>query len=129
MMYVSSIAEDKNANLWFGTGGGVCRLDQDGSFKNYTRPVELTNKYISSIHLDKKGNLWFGTSEEGVFRLKEDGSITNFDSNRGLTNNNVSSILEDNSGNLWFCTQDGISRFDQAGKFFVGYTKAQGLAR
>jgi hypothetical protein len=47
--YIRNILEDKNGNTWF-SGWGVCRMDQYGSFKSYTTPVELTNKLILTIH-------------------------------------------------------------------------------
>ena len=37
--YITSILEDKNGNLWFGTRGGVCRLDPYGSFQSFNPPV------------------------------------------------------------------------------------------
>ena len=52
----------------------------------------------------------------------------NLNTNRGLVNNSVNSILEDRTGNLWLSTEDGISRFDQDGKFFTSYTTKQGLS-
>ena len=124
--HVTTILEDKNGNIWFGTRGGVCRLDPEGSFQSFTTPLELTNKAVLSMVEDDKGFIWIGTNE-GVFRWKGDGTLTNFNHNRGLVNNRVSSILTDRTGALWFCTEAGISHFDQDGKFFTSYTTTQGL--
>ncbi|MGK2864475.1 MAG: two-component regulator propeller domain-containing protein [Chitinophagaceae bacterium] len=124
--HITTILEDKNGNIWFGTRGGICRLDPDGSFQSFTPPLELVNKAILSMAEDDKGFIWIGTNE-GVFRWKGDGTLTNFNHNRGLVNNRVSSILTDRTGALWFCTEAGISHFDQDGKFFMSYTTTQGL--
>ena len=124
--HVTTILEDKNGNIWFGTGKGICRLDTTDSFQSFTPPLELANKAILSMVEDDKGFIWIGTNE-GVFRWKADGSLTNFNRNRGLVNNRVSSILTDRTGGLWFCTEAGISHFDQNGKFFMSYTTTQGL--
>jgi ligand-binding sensor domain-containing protein/signal transduction histidine kinase len=124
--HITTILEDKNGNIWFGTGGGVCRLDPDGSFQSFNPPLELANKAILSLVEDNRGLIWIGTNE-GVFRWKGDGTLTNFNHNRGLVSNRVSSILTDRTGALWFCTEAGISHFDQDGKFFMNYTTTQGL--
>jgi ligand-binding sensor domain-containing protein/signal transduction histidine kinase len=125
--HITTILQDKNSNIWFGTRGGVCRLDLAGSFQSFTPPPELANKAVLSMVEDDKGFIWIGTNE-GVFRWKEDGTLTNFNQNRGLVNNTVNSILKDRTGALWFCTEAGISHFDQDGKFFMSYTTTQGLA-
>ena len=137
---VSSIAEDKNGSLWFGTnGGGVSRYEktgeQPGSFTNFTIAQGLVNNNIFSITPDASGNLWFGEYGGGVSRY--DGkSFIAYTTLQGLASNNVLSIAEDKTGNLWFGTQGGgISRYglsetDKAGKAktFTSFTTAQGLA-
>jgi len=125
--HITTILEDKKGNIWFGTGGGVCRLDPGGSFQSFKPPLELASKAILSLVEDNRGLIWIGTNE-GVFRWKEDGTLTNFNRNRGLVSNRVKSILTDRTGALWFCTEAGISHFDQDGKFFMSYTTTQGLA-
>jgi ligand-binding sensor domain-containing protein/signal transduction histidine kinase len=125
--HITTILEDKNGNIWFGTKEGVCRLDPAGSFQSFTAPLELANKAILSMAEDDQGSIWIGTNE-GVYRWKGDGTLTNFNNNRGLVNNAVNNILTDRAGALWFCTEGGISHFDQDGKFFMSYTTTQGLA-
>ncbi len=50
-------------NFWFGTYGGVSRLDRDGkTFTHFTEKEGLSNNNVQSIREDRSGNLWFGTA-------------------------------------------------------------------
>jgi ligand-binding sensor domain-containing protein/class 3 adenylate cyclase len=120
---VSSILQDENGNIWFGTLGGVSKFDGK-NFSNFTENQGLANNNIRTMLQDSKGNIWFGTSGGGV--SKYDGKyFCNFTAKDGLANNIVMSILEDKSGNIWFGTDGGVSRYD--GKTFTTYTDKQGL--
>ncbi|NND32043.1 MAG: hypothetical protein HKN76_05580, partial [Saprospiraceae bacterium] len=64
--YVTSIIEDKQGNIWFGTwGSGVNRLDPgafggQGSFTHYTTNEGLASNVVPSMIEDNLGNIWFG---------------------------------------------------------------------
>ena len=60
--------EDKNGNIWFGTGGwGAYRYDGT-SFTNFRENQGLTKNHIQSILQDNSGTLFFGFSG-GLFRF------------------------------------------------------------
>jgi len=121
---VSSILQDREGHLWFGTwGDGVSRYDGQ-SWTTFTTKDGLAHNHVQSIVQDREGHLWFGT-RDGVSRY--DGKIfVTFTIRDGLANNRVMSILQDREGVLWFGTfGDGVSRYD--GKTFSTFTTRDGL--
>ena len=122
---ISCIIEDRNGNLWFGSGAGVSKYDpsiiqasEAKPFTNFTTSHGLANNNVCSITEDKTGNIWFGTDGGGL--SKYDGkSFTSFTTEQGIINNKVWSIAEDKKENLWFGTSDGISIYD--GKSFTNF--------
>ncbi len=60
--------QDKNSNLWFGTGAGIFRYDGK-SFLNFTRENGLPDNTIMDIKEDKHGIIWIGT-RLGICGLK-----------------------------------------------------------
>ncbi|MSS73725.1 MAG: hypothetical protein EXS64_19890 [Candidatus Latescibacteria bacterium] len=108
--FVSSMLQDHEGNLWFGTVG-LTRYDGK-NWRTFT-PSQGTNA-VYSIFQDREGYLWAGT-DEGVRRY--DGkTFTTFTTRDGLAADGVSSIFQDREGNLWFGTSNGLSRYDRAGR-------------
>ena len=121
---MSSIFQDREGNLWFGTdGGGVSRYDGKG-FTTFTTKDGLANNDVKSIFQDREGLFWFGT-QGGVSRY-DDETFAAFTAEDGLGHRVVLSILEDRKGDLWFGTQwGGVTRYD--GKTFSTFTTRDGL--
>jgi ligand-binding sensor domain-containing protein len=61
--YVSSIAEDKEGNIWVGTHGGVVcfRNGSSESVAKWTVAEGLPSGIINDIFIDRDGHLWIGT--------------------------------------------------------------------
>ncbi|MBW8051243.1 MAG: hypothetical protein FVQ77_13060 [Cytophagales bacterium] len=128
---VKSIVEDKNGNIWVGTGGGISKFKANNNglppaFENYTTDQGLVDNNVLTINIDQNGNIWIGTTG-GVSKLipqkseNSDFTFENFTTQHGLVNNIISSILEDENGNIWFGTfGGGISKF--AGNAFQNFT-------
>ena len=62
---VLTITEDKNKNIWFGTGAGVIRYD--GVIMDADPNSELTGSLITCSMTDSKDRIWFGTINKGLF--------------------------------------------------------------
>jgi ligand-binding sensor domain-containing protein len=123
---VSSIAEDKSGNLWFGTdGGGVYSFDGK-NYTNYTKADGLCDNSITSIVQDRKGNIWFGTMNGGL-SLFDGTSFSSFTEKNGMIGNNeVWNIYEDKKGNIWFSSEGfGVYRYN--GKKLVNFGEKEGL--
>ncbi len=121
----STVYEDRQGYLWFGTGNGVSRFDKV-SYTEFTPKEGFSPSDVRAILEDSKGNLWFGTQGGGLNRY--DGkTMTHFTEEVGFISDDVFSILEDSQGNLWFGTLGGgVSRFD--GNHFTHFTTKEGLS-
>ncbi len=123
--YIRCMLQDRNGNIWFGTGGGgVCKYD-GSDFTHYTEKQGLPNNFVVSILEDHEGNIWFGTDGGGV--CKYNGiNFTIFSEKEGLINNAVWSMLEDKDHNIWFGTAGGgVCVYN--GTDFKYYNKDNGL--
>lgn len=123
---VSSIVQDKDGFLWFGTQGGLNRFDGK-NFKIYEHnPYDinsLPHRLIQTMYLDYEKNvLWIGTYD-GL--AKFDISTENFTAYRhiandktSLSNEVVTSIAKDMDGNIWVGTLNGLNCLNvETGKF------------
>lgn len=120
---ITSIIQDKNGNIWFGSSGGICKYDGK-YFSNYGEKEGLSSIIVNSILQDKNENIWIGTDGGGVF--KYDGKcFSNLNEKNGFINNQVKSLLQDNDGNIWFGTEAGVCKYD--GKYFTNISEKEGL--
>ena len=123
--YISTMLQDHNSNIWFGTrGGGACKFD-GSDFTYYTEKQGLPNNSVVCMTEDHNGNIWFGTDGGGL--CEYDGtSFKIFSEKDGLINNAVWSILEDRKGNIWIgMAGGGLCKYD--GTNFTSYNKDNGL--
>lgn len=131
---VQCIFEDKNGNLWFGSGPmafeGICLFD-GRSLTNF-RPKD--EGWIRQITEDKNGTLLFDTRHIGV--ITYDGkTFSDFSKPQELRSDLLNNILVDSKGNIWYASDyvndndistGGVWKFD--GKWFVEFTKKDGLS-
>jgi len=120
---VSSISQDRDGYLWFGTDAGLSRYSGQ-EFKNFTKDAGLAGHNIFSICQDREERLWFGTNRGlSQYYGKEFKTVTN---EHHLPHHEVLSIYEDRKGNLWFGTMGGVTRYD--GQEPKTFTREDGLA-
>ena len=108
---VTSLLQDNEGNLWFGTYGGANRYDGH----TVTAFTEVGVRLRPGGHIieeDRQGNLWFTGLDKGITRY--DGQeFTNFSIEDGLPPGQVHCMLEDRHGNLWFgIGSSGVIRYD-----------------
>lgn len=139
---IRNILEDKNGNIWFATGDGLCVLQEKELFKekpefkifknNPNDSTSISFNYILELFESKKGDIWIGTFGGGLSKFipPTNTSKAKFKSYRkqnGLPNNVVKGILEDDDANLWISTNKGISKFDPEKETFMNYDINDGL--
>ena len=126
---VQAIYEDREANLWVGTGrdegqdGALYRIRDEGIAK-FQMPEGLVANDIRFITEDHQGALWMGTTR-GMSRFKDE-RFTNYTTEQGLSSNFVREIYEDADGTLWIGTYGGgLNRFKDG--HFIAITSKNGL--
>ncbi|HYK47576.1 MAG TPA: two-component regulator propeller domain-containing protein, partial [Parafilimonas sp.] len=126
------IQEDKEGNLWIGTGEGLNKLSSDRRVFTVYRhnpkdTFTLNSDVVISLHIDKAGILFAGTwggklSKVNLdpkpfgLRRRDPGNINS------LSSNEVTSILEDSSGIIWIGTYDGgLNRWNRSTNEFTHF--------
>ncbi|MDX2305221.1 MAG: two-component regulator propeller domain-containing protein [Microscillaceae bacterium] len=109
--WVSSIIQDRQGFLWFGTAGGLDRFD-GYAFANYEHD-QIGQRRINGIYEDRKGGLWISTDGLGLHHLDRVKNIfTSYRQNTGdvkISSDIVSAVYEDQEGILWLGTNDGLN--------------------
>lgn len=122
--FITACIQDKEGNIWVGTGGGGLVKYNGKNFTTYTTAQGLSDDFIEAIMQDKAGNIWLGTIGNGV-SMYNGKFFSNYSTSEGLAGNLVKSIVQDNNSNMWFATDKGASMYN--GKTFTNFTAAQGL--
>ncbi|TRX70342.1 two-component regulator propeller domain-containing protein [Carboxylicivirga sp. M1479] len=102
---VTTIIQDDNGFMWFGTRGGLNRFD-GYEFKLFTPDKEqekiIPDVYIEQLFLDSKQRLWIGSKSSGFYYydIPKDRLIT-LPVSQELSNIRIHSLEEDQEGNIW----------------------------
>ena len=131
---VTSIATDKNKNIWAGTYSGLSKICGD-KITNYTtvnskkenaiKSKGLSVSNITYILPDSKNNIWIGTLNNGISVFEND-SIYNFNEKfPELKSKGIMSIYEDNKLNIWFLTNTGGYKLTEDS--LIAYNSKQGF--
>lgn len=132
---ITSIVQDHNGFLWFGTEDGLNRFDGYG-FKIYKNIPGDTNSisynYVTTMLEDRFGYLWIGTRNSGL--NKYDHKKNNFirfehneDKPNSLSNNFINCIFEDKNGTIWIGTNNGLNKYEKNNTKFIHYKNQQNV--
>jgi signal transduction histidine kinase/ligand-binding sensor domain-containing protein/CheY-like chemotaxis protein/AraC-like DNA-binding protein len=125
---VTSIIQDKNGFIWFGTRGGLQRFDgyEMKLLKNdFGKGNNLFSQSIEVLHNGKKNNIWIGTKSGGLGEYDlETGRIRNYINNNqhvsGFNADYIISILDTDSEKLFIGTWKGFQYLDKkTGQFKI----------
>jgi len=117
--WVTSITQDQNGYMWFGSQNGLSRFDgyRFTVYKNIPGDTRsLIDDRVQALYVDEKKQLWVGThsglqrydaNQESFTSFLLD-STTKSDSGK----RNVQTIMSDGHGKLWIGTDDGLQHFD-----------------
>lgn len=116
--------------IYFGTMGGMYKINPDRSLVFLGQNIPFLRKRISSIALAPDGTLWVASYDDaGVVGIRHDSVIAILNKKQGLTSDICRSLLI-NDGVLWIGTDKGLNavRLDVAGYPTIRYTSSDGLA-
>jgi signal transduction histidine kinase/ligand-binding sensor domain-containing protein/DNA-binding response OmpR family regulator len=119
--FVSTILQDKNGFMWFGTKDGLNRYD-GYEFKVYRyNPFDTTSlsgNFISAVFEDSKGRLWVASKTLDLFIPEKDAfkrivlKIPTNKTDNTINVSKITSITEDKNGLIWLGTNDGLISYD-----------------
>jgi signal transduction histidine kinase/ligand-binding sensor domain-containing protein len=110
---VRALAQDRQGNIWAGTGTGEIYKIAGGNAVMYRPDDSRESGAIWSLLADDAGVVWVGTFRGGLLRL-QDGKFTRFTTSEGLPDNVICQILDDGKGNLWLGSHQGVFRVSKA---------------
>ncbi|MBN1878460.1 MAG: response regulator [Anaerolineae bacterium] len=109
------VFEDSAGTFWVGTyGGGLNKLNPDGTFERYTEENGFPTNNITNILEDNEGNLWLG-SKIGYIRFNPQTKAAKvYTVEDGLAGNEFqeASLCKARDGTLWLATITGANSFD-----------------
>ena len=103
--WVISLWEDREKNLWCGTGAGLVVI-RPNNVETVSPPDKWKNCPVLSVLSAPDGALWVGTEGAGLYRL-QNGGWTNFNSAQGIRNPYIWSLAADSAGKIWAGTWGG----------------------
>jgi signal transduction histidine kinase/ligand-binding sensor domain-containing protein len=106
---VTALYQDRQNNLWIGTGGSGLFLHRQGRLLQYAVRDGLPSDTVLVFYQDPEGDLWCGTVDGGLVQMRE-GRFDVYTTEDGLPHNFVSAVFEDLRGSLWLSTNGGLSR-------------------
>jgi ligand-binding sensor domain-containing protein/signal transduction histidine kinase len=101
--WILSLMEDREGNLWVGTGGNGLLGLRPNHIQTVPQPERWRGRAVLSVCPGRNGELWVGTEGAGLYRL-QNGEWTNFGYTNGIGNSYVWSIAEDAAGDLFVGT-------------------------
>lgn len=122
-----SIFEDRDGNIWLGTGAGISlyyhsRMVETYSWDQLVRSDEGNDIYCT--YRDSRSNYWWGGSNGLCYYNPVRNKSLWFKMNQGkqsISHNRIRWIYEDWDKDLWVATDGGINRFDYATETFENY--------
>jgi signal transduction histidine kinase/ligand-binding sensor domain-containing protein len=103
--WIRAICEDREGNLWVGTGNGLVAL-RSGKVMRVDAPDQWEGRAVLSVSQGQGGALWVGTEGAGLYRLL-DGKWSRFGSEENIGNLFVWSVSENAKGELYAGTWGG----------------------
>jgi ligand-binding sensor domain-containing protein len=114
-MRLARLYVDGQGDLLVATALGLARRRADHDWEMIRKANGLPGNAVSCILEDREGSLWIGIGGVGLVRWLGRRHWESWTESEGLNHDVVWSIRRDTAGTLWAGTENGLSRFDQAG--------------
>lgn len=127
---ITSITQDSQGFIWFGTQEGLNRYDGkkvEVFDHDYKDPTSLSHDWVWSLSPGKDGSMWVGTDGGGLSHFDpETKQFRHFrnepDNSNSLSGDRVRVVYQDSQGILWIGTDgEGLNRFDITSGTFTRY--------
>ena len=127
--HVTSILQDRQGFMWFGTQNGLNKYDG----YNFTVYVNRSNDsssishdFVRDLKEDSEGKIWMATSGGGLSMLdRERRKFTNYKHGQNLSSiasDYITTVMIDNEDDVWLGTiANGIDKFDRKNNTFIHY--------
>ena len=102
---VYCFTEDRQGQVWMGTGNGLRYLDTEGSLQVLRKNDNSLNFRMVSALTDREGNIWFGTDGGGARKISP-GVFQAYTMEERLSSNQAKSFLRDENDQIWMSTRD-----------------------
>jgi signal transduction histidine kinase/ligand-binding sensor domain-containing protein len=121
---ILSLMEDREGNLWVGTGGNGLIEMRQSIIQTVEPPDHWHGRALLSVFPGRDGELWIGTEGAGLYR-QQNGDWINFGYTNFSGSSYVWSLAKDVPGQLWVGTW-GAGLFLQRGEHFEGAPGMEG---
>ena len=101
--WILSLLEDREGNLWVGTGGSGLASLRPNNIQTIAPPDRWRGRGVLSVAAGTNGELWIGTEGAGLYHY-ESGAWENFGYTNGIGNSYVWSTANDKAGQLFVGT-------------------------
>lgn len=140
--YVTALLEDRQDQLWVGTGeGGLQRLDSKGQIverflHDPIDPHSLSDNYVKSLVQDFAGTIWVGTRSGGLnafdpFARQWRRFLPDPEDSSSISYHSITTIFQDSRKRLWIGTDGGglneKKTRDDGSVYFEQISSADGL--
>jgi len=102
-VFVRTILEDHDGNIWIGTNGGLARLQGDRFVSS--AEVGRDSDLVRCLMEDREGNLWVGANN-GLTRLRDD-VFTAYGKTEGMPSDEPNTVFQDRAGRIWVGFHEG----------------------
>jgi ligand-binding sensor domain-containing protein len=113
-IWCRAIAEDKEGNIWMGTGTGLVKQSAQTNKSELFIRNEVTgkkmihNNSIRSLLCDKDDNMWIGTAAGVNLYEQATGKMRFFNYEDSLPNYFYWAMLQDKNNTIWFGSNGGL---------------------
>jgi signal transduction histidine kinase/ligand-binding sensor domain-containing protein len=114
--WISCVCEDREGNLWIGTGGNGLLTVRPGNVTTLNPPDQWNGRPVTSLAAGHDGALWVGTEGAGLYRWQH-GDWSHYGIDAGISNLFIWSICEEPTGTLRVGTWGGGLMTSHGDKF------------